>query len=244
MGYLVEHSKTTKIIPIADKGCLAPNLSTILPSGSWSGKRCFIICGGPSLEEFNFGLLQNELTVGINKSFTKFNSTVCFCLDQRMYDNVTYPNRKDPKNVSLHQKWQKYTGIKIFVKYKGKWAFDPSVYVVNDIRRQVLSMDLAEGIYPGNNSGFGALMLAVALGANPIYLLGCDMKIDHKKKKMHWHDGYSHQRFGSLEKTLPKFMKTFERFSSIIRKQGISVVNLNPDSALNCFPKEEISNIL
>jgi len=244
MGYLVNHSKTAKIIPIAEKESLAPYLSTILPSGAWKGRRCFIICGGPSLEGFNFGLLQNELTVGINKSFTEFSSTVNFCMDQRMYDSLTYPNRKDPKNVMLHQKWNAYTGIKIFLKHKGKWSFNSSVYLVKNIQKQVLSMDVAKGIYSGNNSGFGGMMLAIALGANPIYLLGCDMKIDHKKKKMHWHEGYSHQRFGSLEKSLPKFMETFQRFSSIIQKQGISVVNLNTDSALTCFPKDEIRNIL
>ena len=70
------------------------------------------------------------------------------------------------------------------------------------------------------------------------------MKIDEAKKKTHWHEGYKHQKIDSVKNILPKFIKEFESFSSIINKQKISVVNLNQDSALNCFPKDDIRNIL
>jgi len=244
MGYTVNHSKLSPRVPREDKGCLAPNISTILPSGVWAGKRCFILCGGPSLEGFDFSQIQSELTIGVNKSFASFSSTICYAMDQRFYDSVTFPNRKDSKSIELHNQWVSYRGIKVFLKHPGKWTFDPSVYVVKDIQKRLLSFDVEAGIFPGNNSGFGALMLAVALGATKIYLLGCDMKVDKERKRTHFHDGYSHQRIEKLENVLPKFAEEFVRFSDVIREHGISVVNLNMDSALDCFPKENIRNIL
>jgi hypothetical protein len=244
MGYTVNHSKLATKLPREDMGCLAPNVSSVLPTGVWKGQRCFILCGGPSLEGFNFGPLRNERTIGVNKSFITYPTEVCYAMDQRFYDSVTYPNKKDPRSALLHNQWLKYTGIKVFLKYSGRWEFDPSVYIVHNIQKRVLSLDVEAGIFSGNNSGFGALMLAIALGSTQIYLLGCDMKVDHVKKKTHFHDGYSHQRFEQLESVLPKFAKDFTSFAGVIYEQGIKVVNLNMDSALNCFPKEDIRNIL
>jgi len=244
MGYLINHSRLSKVIPTKDAGCLASKLSSVLSSDSWKGRRCFVICGGPSLADFDPNLLQNELTIGINKSFVRFSTTINYAMDQRLYDSVTYPNRKDSSCVSFHQKWSAYRGLKVFLKYSGKWTFDPSVYVVDNIKKRALSLDVGTGIFSGNNSGFGGMMLAIALGCTQIYLLGCDLKVDSVSKKTHWHDGYAHQKFESVQNILPKFIKEFSSFSSIINKQGISVVNLNPDSALTCFPTEVIQNVL
>jgi len=244
MGYTVNHSVLSKRVSRKDVDCLASNISSVLPTGAWKGKRCFIICGGPSLEGFDFNQIQNELTIGVNKSFISFPSTVCYAMDQRFYDSVTYPDRRNANSVQLHNHWVKYSGFKVFLKRTGKWVFDPSVYVVHDIQKRVLSLDVAAGIFSGNNSGFGALMLAIALGSTQIYLLGCDMKIDRARKKTHFHDGYAHQRVEQLEKVLPKFAKDFISFAGTIQEQGISVINLNMDSNLRCFPKEDIRNIL
>jgi len=244
MGYTVNHSVLAGRVPREEVECLALNVSSVLPMGVWKGKRCFILCGGPSLEGFDFNQIQNELTIGVNKSFVSFPSTVCYAMDQRFYDSVTYPDRRDAKSVQLHNQWIKYAGIKVFLKHPGKWVFDPSVYIVHDIQKRALSLDIDTGIFPGNNSGFGALMLAIALGVTQIYLLGCDMKISKDRKRTHFHDGYSHQRAEQLEKALVKFAKEFIRFSGVIHEQGITVVNLNPDSALNCFPKKDIRDVL
>ena len=41
----------------------------ILPDGSWSGRRCFIVGGGPSLKGFDFERLRGERVIAINKAF-------------------------------------------------------------------------------------------------------------------------------------------------------------------------------
>jgi len=244
MGTLIGHTKTTMIIPTKGTACRASRITDILPSGAWKGKTCFLIGGGPSLKDFDFNLIKNELTIGINKSFTKFSTTINYAMDMRFYDMVTYAQNSTWKEA--HQQWLAYKGIKLFMRNSGKFKFDSSVYVVNNIDKKVLSFDLAKGIWPGNNSGFGALQLAVALGCSRIGLLGYDLKVQENQKKIktHWHEGYGFEGVKSFQSKLNKFKMCFEEFSSVILQQNIEVVNLNPDSALKCFPFDTIGNFL
>lgn len=242
MGCIINHAKTTKIVPSRiptklNKECKAMYITEVLPSGVWRGKRCIIIGGGPSLENFNFSVLNSELTIGVNKAFIVHNSTVNYAMDLRFYSSLTEPSKKDPKAVELHQQWLNYKGIKLFLRTSKKVKFGPSVYYVNSLRRKVLSFNLNEGIHGGNNSGFGALMLAIALGANPIGLLGFDLKVNKKKNRTHWHEGYFHQNVHEMPRKLESFAKCFEEFAPTIEQHKIKVVNLCLDSALRCFPK-------
>jgi len=244
MGYLRLKQNTSQIISRKKVSCKAKPITDVLNSNSWSGKRCFILCGGPSLENFDFGKIQNEYTISINKSFLKFNSTICYGMDRRFYDSVTHANRADQESFAIHNAWLMYKGIKVFPKNSDKAKFDPNVYVVNAIKNSCISLNLNSGIYTGNNSGFGGMMLAIALGCREIYMLGLDMKVDFKKSRTHHHAGYKHQKIEELQKVLMKFKKDFEIFSHGIKKLGIKVINLNPDSNLECFPKKDIREVL
>jgi hypothetical protein len=244
MGVMIRHNKSTRIVAASEKICLARSISEVLSSSSWKGERCFLIGGGPSLKNFNFDCLRGELTIGINKAFTRFSPTINYGMDMGFYDKVMYDAPTDPERVKLHQQWLGYKGIKAFLRRRN-FKLDSSVYVVEDLgKEKVLSFDLKRGIFGGNNSGFGALMLAIALGATKIGLLGYDMKVDKRNKKTHWHSGYREQKFDSMQNKLDKFQIYFNVFASTIAKEGITVVNLSPDSNLDCFEKDSLGNFL
>ena len=254
MGFTINHNKLKRNRIIRRKPtnlrlnrnmvCRASYITEILPTGSWKDKTCFLLGGGPSLKDFDFDIIGNELTIGVNKSFTKFPTTITYCMDVRFYDMVT--NAHDVKWKELHQKWLAYKGIKLFLKRSVKSKFDSSVYVVSNLDKKALSLDLSKGIWGGNNSGFGALSLAIALGATRIGLLGYDLKVQKTQKgiETHFHGGYGLGREKSFQSKLDKFKMCFEEFSPTIAQQKIIVVNLNPDSALECFPKEDIRTFL
>ena len=247
MGFVIKHNKSTSIIPTKSMVCKAHNITSILSSGAWEGKRCFLLGGGPSLKDFDYNLIKDELTIGVNKSFIKFSTTINYAMDARFYDMVSYPSKKDIKKNNLHQQWVAYKGIKVFPKRSSKFVFDDSVYVVNSLPGTALSFDLSKGIWLGNNSGFGALMLAICLGCKKVGLLGYDLKVDSKAKKTHWHDGYANQDVNSFQRKLDRFRVCFEEFSTTIKQQGIEVVNLverSEDSKLTCFLKEDIKTFL
>jgi uncharacterized Rossmann fold enzyme len=245
MSCVINHSKTTRIaIPTKCSLCQASNIASILSSSEWQGKRCFIIGGGPSLENFGFHKLDGELTIGVNKAFTAYPPTINYAMDLRFYDALNSPDKKDLKAVELYNKWVAYKGIKVFLKRSEKTRFDSGIYVVNSLPSKTISFDLKKGIWGGNNSGFGALMLAVALGSKKIGLLGLDMKIDEKKSKTHWHEGYPDQTLMGFPKKLGSFSQCFEEFAASIMNNGITVDNLNPDSALGCFNKSTFDSFI
>jgi hypothetical protein len=115
-------------------------------------------------------------------------------------------------------------------------VFNENVYYVPDLGRVGISFDLGMGIYKGNNSGCGALMLAVALGCTKIGLLGYDFKVQ-EDGKTHCHSGYRDTTINKFQGRLDNFRGCMEEIGPLISELNVLVYNLNPDSALQCFEK-------
>jgi hypothetical protein len=163
-------------------------------------------------------------------------------MDIRFYGWVMEGKLDSFSSTNIKERYTKYEGIKAFLCPLSFNDFETdNVYIVRRTLEECISFDLYEGIYGGNNSGFGALMLAIALGANPIYLLGYDMKM---KVQSHWHDGYPGQLLEPLAVKLQSYRELLEKFAPLIKNLGINVINLNPDSAVTCFPFDTIDNVL
>jgi len=124
--------------------------------------------------------------------------------------------------------------------------FNENVYYVPELGKAGISFDLQQGIYQGNNSGCGALMLAVALGCKKIGLLGYDFQIQQNGARVqtHWHDGYDRGTIRNMVRNLEKFRDCIEELGPCILEAGVSVYNLNPDSGLRCFEKISLDSFL
>jgi len=209
------------------------------PEGAWRGKRCFITAGGPSLKGFNYEVLKNELTIGINMSCLLYSPTLNYSMDIPLYNYITIEREGDsPEVLATKRNWKKYNGLKVWLAFASGKGWEKGVYLVDRINKPKVSLDLRNGIWGGNNSGLGALMLAVALGANPIYLLGYDMKVDRVNDVTHCHNYYKERQStaSTIGNRVSKFKEAIEAIAPEIFKVT-SVINLNPDSALECFPK-------
>ena len=246
MGVLVDHSKRSRVIQssrLNPSRCLATKLADVLPTNSWKGETCFLIGGGPSLVGFDWKLLQGCKTIGTNKSFFYYPAEINYSMDYSFFDLIQYaaaaPEHPDHK---YHIAWIGYKGLKVFLRRDAKLRFAKDIYFVDVLKEKVVSRDLAKGLSPGNNTGIGALMLAVALGCSRIGLLGYDFKI--QGSKTHFHDGYRSQRSDALVRNLEKFRRCLEEFADPLAKQGIEVVNLSPDSLLQRYPKSDIPTFL
>ncbi len=245
---MINHSITTKVIPINSRKSTSIDISTIMKSGMWSGRRCFIIGGGPSVKEINLDKLNGELVIGINKAFVHKQVIVNYAMDHNFYESLVHPC-KDQMSIQLSNLWRSFGGIKLFLKRESD-VYD-GVYTIKKIDKKVISYDPAIGIYSGSNSGFGAMMFAISLGCKHIGLIGYDMKIDRLNDRTHWHDGYPHSKtmsrkevLDSEERKLSKFMKEFDEFAPTINNSKIKVMNLNPNSDLCCFEKTTIDKFL
>jgi hypothetical protein len=212
--------------------------SDVMADGAWAGQRCFVIGGGPSLEGFNFERLRDQgKIIAANRAyeFVPF-ADILFFMDGS--NNTFYGLVKRGKlGPASLQAWKDFKGYRVFLNIMGRQYND--VYSVRSLGSLGISDSLARGLYHGSNSGFGALNLALCLGANPIYLLGYDGKF--KGGKSHFHPGYG-RPIG--ERTFKSFVRGFERLNQLLKKTNFKVINLNPDSGIRCFPFMTIDEVL
>ena len=76
--------------PIAQAACI-PYQAFMgrFPDGSWAGRRCFIIGGGPSLKGFDFERLRGERVIAINKAFYDVPfADIVFGMDRPFLDDI------------------------------------------------------------------------------------------------------------------------------------------------------------
>jgi len=200
---------------------LSLTLPTGFHDGAWIGQPCFIIGGGPSLKGFDFERLRGRgRVIAINRvyEFVPF-AEVHYFMDNPYYRRL----RNEPG-------WKAFPGIKVYLNMSG-YVVDGEVVSLRPLGRTGLSGSITTGLYHGNNSGVGAIGLAHCLGANPIYLLGYDGK--RTPGDSHFHSGYNK---GMSDAVLARMTKDFDAIAPLLRAAGTHVINLNPDSAIRCFP--------
>lgn len=92
----------------------------------------------------------------------------------------------------------------------------------------------------GGNSGYCALGLAYQFGAARIVLLGYDMQ--DKDGSAHWHG--QHDESIRKDFNFPMWLQRFSEASLDLRKYGVQVINCTRSTALHCFPKARLEDVL
>jgi hypothetical protein len=218
-------------------------LSEVLPDGSWRGHPAFIVGGGPSLAGFDFQRLRGKRSIGVNIAFHKFDPTIIFSMDTRCL-NWILKGQYEATFPGIRERFEDTAAYKVWLlTYSASLPdniFIVPVYGSYEAGLTSLTFDSKEGIGHGNNSGYAALNLALALKADPIYLMGFDCNRGTEDKS-HWHAGHP---IPQNPKHLEGFIKRFQYAAPLIKKAGVRVVNLNPASALGCFEFGKIDEVL
>ena len=107
-GKGAQHWLDKGFVRLADYEATAPSesLESVISSGAWEGRRCFIVGGGPSLKDFDFSQLKGALTIGINRAFERFDPTILFSADERFW-RYQWENKLGTKTL-----FDKFIGIK------------------------------------------------------------------------------------------------------------------------------------
>jgi hypothetical protein len=211
-------------------------------SESWINQKCFIIAGGESLAGFDFNVLNEYNTIGINRTFQYYPKLkINYSMDSDFY-NAVLDGRYDVEGKpKVKDAWVKFAGSRVFLSPMELKKYGDEVFLIKRIHRPSISRDINQGIFGGANSAVGALMLSIVLGSNPIYLLGYDMKVSTKS---HWHDGYPNRNLKDFANKLTSYRDEINRLVSLINELGVDIYNLNPDSALRCFPFADLNKVL
>jgi ADP-heptose:LPS heptosyltransferase len=179
--------------------------------------------------------LNGLLTIGINRAYEEFDPKIIFGVDPIFVRWV----QMGKYGEAAYRRWRESTAYKVWLcTYLAKLKED--IYVLKCFKGykhalRSFTTTMEDGIGHGNNSGYAALNLAACLGANPIYLLGFDMAKNHGKT--HWHNGHPDK---AAENVPDIFRKHFPIAQKALAAMNIKVINLNPESALKCFPKRKL----
>ena len=208
----------------------------------WEGETVAILAGGHSLTQAQVDYVKGKCKViAINSSYllAPWADLLYFC-DDRWYTQCGHKDRKE---------FKEFNGIKVTLR---NLSMPEDIMKLDHRGGTGLCLE-SDGLMTGSNSGYQCMGLAFHLGANRQLLLGYDMKIVNGKS--HWHGGHKKDiehssgnrpdhvvlAYKTLEFTmLPKFLTIVEP----LEKAGIEVINCTPDSALECFPKASLFDIL
>lgn len=102
-----------------------------------------------------------------------------------------------------------------------------------------LSRD-ASCIRTGMHSGYQVMNLAYHLGARRVLLLGYDMQ--RTGGKSHWHGDHKRPCHNNMD--YKAALGHFPRLALDLRSEGVEIVNCTRETALKCFPRAPIQEVL
>lgn len=190
----------------------------------WKDETVYIVGGGPSLKDFQWSKLKDKKIIAINRAYEVLPwAEVLYWTDTRFYK--WYKSDID-----------KFRGIKVTCRACPTMTND--IIVLKPTNKNKIDLR-SSYIAHGNNSGYGAINLAVKLGAKKIYLLGYDM--NSKPNQSHWHSGYSVNHVHSV---YPKMIEQFYNIKNDVKHLNIHIFNANVKSKLECFRKCTIEDAI
>lgn len=211
---------------------LGNKVTDIYSSMQWKGSSCIIVGGGPSLKGFNFNSLKGRRTIGINRAFEFYSDyDILFSMDTRYYQWLKNAKIDCHLTEEIIKKWKRVKSRKVFLSPLDPYRFEPDIFLIRRLPVGEVSFSLEKGLYCADNSFFGGLMLAVALGCNPIYLLGLDLNSSDSRSHNHkpYPFPFSTTKYGRM-------IKSFTDIAPKLSRAGVKVYNLNPYSGVRCFP--------
>lgn len=209
-----------------------------------SKKRCFVIGNGPSLSDMDLSKLKKEITFGGNEIYRKEN----FNLTYLMIGIIT--------DMDLDKLCGFECDYKFFTKRLYPFKKLENVVLVKVINRMSypffpnFSLDAEKCIYSGGTVSHLNLQLAYYMGCNPIYLIGVDWwnsnDFGSTIDKHFYGRGDAVNRFTVFDEKIKLFKQNINMRvgDKILRKSGIRVYNLTPNSKLEAFEKKDIEEIL
>jgi len=248
--------------------------------GKYRGKRCFIMGNGPSLNKTPLELLENEFVFGVNRCHLLYDRIKWrpkfFCaMDWRVTPNISpeiFEQTKAlpdttfflPKRFRDIQPWQNQENIVWMTEKHKEVELGPDGY---------FSTFPPDFIRVPNTVTIGCIQLAVFLGFDPIYLVGCDTKfvipvgsvskhgkgrdpgtgeiidgfnltMEAEKDDNHFHPDYLRKGDPWSAPNIGGQIYGYTRIREKCDDLGVDVFNATVEGELEVFPRVEINSLI
>ena len=222
---------------------------------SYSGERCFILATGPSINKENLEILKGENCITVSNFFvhSKFNSlNPIFHVFAPLHPPIT---------IEQFESWLSDADAKMSNNVKVVLSLSDKLHAEKIFKNKTrhfylpggdFPVELEKGIPPFQTVAHLAIYLAMYCGFEKIYLLGVDHdwlfnfgKGNHFYKENEsklFEAGHSEWNGVDLEMEFESHLKLWQIYKKI-KSTGIDIVNLNPQSFLDVFPKSSLKDI-
>lgn len=166
--------------------------------GLFDGKRCFIVCTGPSLNYHDLDLIKQEYCFGMNSIVKVFNETewrpyFYGIQDFNVYEKMRQYLIDDKINSEINTIFVSDDIAKKFNDIpKGSYIYPLNYYGHEyfDYGKKKpmfkFSDDISKNVYDGYSVTYSLIQIAYYLGFKEIYLLGCDCSYAKEPEKQHF----------------------------------------------------------
>lgn len=226
-------------------------------AGKYSGRRGFVIGNGPSLRTEDLSLLQGEISIASNKIFLAFEDTdwrptlytVC---DDLVWEKVRreihqhFPSVVTPSDYSFNSRLAHYCF--------NQMSWDLSA----EADGSAVSEDCAAGVFGGYTVTHVNLQLAIHMGLDPIFILGCDHfysgeSSDEQDKEAkvrvggqvnHFHPDYRKSEEVVNAAPIAKMEKAYRHVRMFAEREGVRVFNATRGGHLDVFERANFDDVL
>lgn len=200
----------------------------------WAGQACAIFGGGPTLTQHQVDACRGVRTIAINNAYllAPWADILYFC-DARWWEW----HHERPEFMS-------HTGQRVTLENAAICALDQRVLALRNTGTD--GIDTTDGcVRSGASGGYQALNLALNLGADPIFLLGYDMRAVNGIT--HWHGGHPVVHIdprNTFDNLMRPYFEKQGGAADRCRELGVTVLNCTPGSALRAFSKTPLDEAL
>jgi hypothetical protein len=219
----------------------------------WDGGECFIIGGGPSMprqfdvpEEVIQAVMSGKRPPGAYSPYLEPIHGKHVIAINNAYQIGTWIDIVffgDCKWHKMHQKaLLEWPGLKVTCcpRFGNKHKKESEGIKFLQRGPRYCISNSREAVAWNDNSGAAAISLAAHLGVCRIILLGFDMSLGVNNTS-HWHGAYG---YGAFKPPFPKHLKGFPTIALHARQRGIEILNASPTSAIKCFKKVVVKDLL
>ena len=238
----------------------------------YKGKRCFVVGNGPSLNQQDLSLLENEYVFTVNelmrhKEFGKLKSNFHVLADPFYYKKGY--EEKIQKMMSIIEKEENIP--EVFFPVQGKEIIEELKFQNIKFHYFLVGCNMYEPYkkkfnYAKSVPGFYtvvqyAITLAIYMGFSEIYLLGCDMtgyrkmedKVLGKGEENHCYKVSEEERkklykdenvsCEAFFSGYAQMFKDYRRLLEYTKREGIRLVNVTEGGMLDSLPREKFESL-
>ncbi len=227
---------------------------------SYVGKRCFIICNGPSLiaEDLQKIYEHSDISIAMNAVARIYGQTAWRPTFLSLTDDIVFTkkNKKMCRNCESRYKFYDRSRYLRTLNTKGKkfyLGFNESDKLLSE---PVFNPDATKMMPSIGTSAYACLEFAVFLGCKDIYILGCDMSYAAnitRDGRIYYNNSGKEHFYGNKHEDLKtsdmnpvpiwQLEIAFNTASKYAKNNGIKIYNATRGGMLESFPRVEIEEL-